>query len=61
LAAKGPFRAGLDVDSATDLLWLHMAPDQYHRLVHVRGWSDDRFQRWLVDSLTGLLLPPSHR
>jgi AcrR family transcriptional regulator len=58
LAGKGPFRDGVDVDTATDLLWLHMAPDQYHRLVHVRGWSDDRFQRWLVDSLTGLLLPP---
>jgi AcrR family transcriptional regulator len=58
LAGKGPFRNGMDVDTATDLLWLHMAPDQYHRLVHVRGWSDDRFQRWLIDSLTGLLLPP---
>ena len=58
LAAKGRFRDGVDVDTATDLLWLHMAPDQYHRLVHVRGWSDDRFQRWLTDSLTGQLLPP---
>jgi AcrR family transcriptional regulator len=58
LADKGPFRDGMDVDTATDLLWLHMAPDLYHRLVHVRGWSDDRFQRWLIDSLTRLLLPP---
>jgi TetR/AcrR family transcriptional regulator, regulator of autoinduction and epiphytic fitness len=58
LLGKGSFRDGVDVDTATDLLWLHMAPDQYHRLVHVRGWSDDRFQRWLVDSLTRLLLPP---
>jgi AcrR family transcriptional regulator len=60
LAGKGRFRDGMDVDTATDLLWLHMAPDQYHRLVHVRGWSDDRFQHWLIDSLTHLLLrPPS--
>jgi len=58
LAAKGPFRDGVDLDTATDLLWLYMAPDQYLRLVHVRGWSDDRYQRWLIDSLTGLLLPP---
>jgi AcrR family transcriptional regulator len=57
LAGKGPLRNGMDVDTATDLLWLHMAPDQYHRLVHVRGWSDDRFRRWLIDSLTRLLLP----
>ena len=58
LAGKGPFRDGVDVEIATDLLWLHMAPDQYHRLVHVRGWSDDRFQQWLTHSLAGLLLPP---
>ena len=58
LAGKGRLRDGVDLDTATDLLWLHMAPDQYHRLVHVRGWSDERFQRWLIDSLTRLLLPP---
>jgi AcrR family transcriptional regulator len=58
LAAKGSFRDGVDLDTATDLLWLAMAPDQYHRLVHDRGWSDERFQHWLVDSLTALLLPP---
>lgn len=58
LAAKGPLRDGVDLSTATDVLWLYMAPDQYQRLVHVRGWSDERFQRWLVDSLTGLLLPP---
>src|SRR3954470_13470344 len=58
LAGKGPLRDGVDVDAATDLLWLHMAPDQYHRLVRIRGWSEDHFQRWLIDSLTGLLLPP---
>jgi hypothetical protein len=48
----------MDVGTATDLLWLHMAPDVYHRLVHVRGWSDDRFERWLHDTLSLLLLPP---
>jgi hypothetical protein len=58
LAGKGPFREGVDLDTAIDLLWLHMAPDQYHRLVHVRGWPDERFQHWLIDSLTRLLLPP---
>jgi AcrR family transcriptional regulator len=58
LAGKGGLRDGVDVGMATDLLWLHMAPDQYQRLVHERRWSDDRFRRWLVDSLTRLLLPP---
>src|SRR3954470_9588293 len=36
LSGKGRFRDGVDIDTATDLLWLHMAPDQYHRLVHDR-------------------------
>jgi TetR/AcrR family transcriptional regulator, regulator of autoinduction and epiphytic fitness len=58
LAGKGRFRDGVDIESATDVLWLYMAPDQYHRLVHVRGWSEDEFRRWLIDSLTALLLPP---
>src|SRR3954465_5601102 len=45
LAGKGSFRDGVDVDTAADLLWLHMAPDQYQRLVHVRGWAAGRLQR----------------
>jgi hypothetical protein len=58
LAGKGRLRDGVDADTATDLLWLYMAPDLYHRLVIDRGWPDERFQRWLADTLTGLLLPP---
>jgi len=37
LAEKGPLRAGVDIDTAIDVLWLYMAPDQYHCLVHARG------------------------
>ena len=57
LAEKGPLRQGLDVESAVDALWLYMAPDQYHRLVHARGWSPERFQNWISDTLCRLLLP----
>lgn len=57
LAEKGPLRAGVDVETAIDVLWLYMAPDQYHRLVHARGWSPERFQEWMSDSLCRLLLP----
>ena len=61
LVDKGPLRESVDEDTAVDLLWLHMAPDLYHRLVHVRGWSPQRFEQWLSDSLTYLLLPPHPR
>jgi hypothetical protein len=57
LAEKGPLRAGLDLDDAVDALWLYMAPDLFHRLVHDRGWSQEHFQTWLTDTLRRLLLP----
>lgn len=57
LHAKGGFRAGVDLATAVDILWLYMAPDHYHRLVHERGWSAERFQQWLGDTLSRQLLP----
>jgi AcrR family transcriptional regulator len=57
LRGKGPLREGVDVDTAVDVLWLYMAPDQYHRLVHDRGWPPGRFQAWLADTLCRALLP----
>jgi hypothetical protein len=57
LTEKGPLRGDLDVDDAVDTLWLYMAPDLFHRLVHQRGWSQEHFQTWLTDTLRRLLLP----
>jgi AcrR family transcriptional regulator len=55
LASKGPFRDGLDLQTVTDELWLLMAPDLYHRLVHIRRWSAKRFEGWLSERLSRLL------
>ncbi|MDT4943653.1 MAG: hypothetical protein QOH14_386 [Pseudonocardiales bacterium] len=57
LVAKAPLRDGLDPQAATDELWLLMAPELYHRLVHVRRWSNKRFEAWLTERLTRLLPP----
>ncbi|MGN6761776.1 MAG: hypothetical protein ACTHJI_10665, partial [Leifsonia sp.] len=57
LSEKGPLRAGVELDHAVDVLWLYMAPDQFHRLVHGRGWSRARFQNWLTETLCRLMLP----
>jgi AcrR family transcriptional regulator len=57
LCDKGPLRDGLDVSGAVDTLWLLMSPDNYYRLVHGRGWTKTKYQRWLADSITRLLLP----
>lgn len=61
LAAKGTLRERLDTKSATDILWLLMAPDNYYRLVHRRGWTKSRYRRWLAASITHSLLPVGRR
>jgi len=39
-------------------MWLLMSPDQYFRLAHRRRWPAQKYQRWLTDTITRLLLPP---
>lgn len=55
LEGKGPLRVGFDRGKAADVLWLLMAPDNYHRMVHGRGWTHDTYQQWLADAITALL------
>ena len=58
LTGKGPLRQGLDARTAADIMWLHMAPENYRDLTVERGWSQAAYQRWLVDTLAAALLPP---
>lgn len=39
---------------AQDRLWLLMAPDTYHRLVTVRGWTAAAYERWLTAEIRAL-------
>lgn len=57
LTSKGPLRAGLDPDAATDVLWLLMSPENHNRLVGERRWSFERYQEWYADTMVRLLLP----
>jgi AcrR family transcriptional regulator len=41
---------------AVDVVWLAMDPAIFDRLVRVRGWTDSRFEEWLVDTLCRQLL-----
>lgn len=50
---------GLDVVAATDLLWTLNHPDVWQLLVRQRGWTPDRFEQWLGDTLTAQLLAPA--
>ncbi|MEU2610469.1 helix-turn-helix domain-containing protein [Micromonospora sp. NPDC007271] len=57
LAAKAPLRT--DEATTVDLVWLLMAPDNCHRLVHSRGWTTERYREWIADGLTALLATAS--
>lgn len=55
LAAKGPVRDKLTMDEASDQLWLLMAPDNYLRLVHERGWQESAYRCWLEHCIQTLV------
>jgi hypothetical protein len=61
LTSKSPLQDGLDPDTATDIMWVHMNPDVYLGLVGWRGWSEDAYCQWLVNTLAAALLPPRPR
>jgi len=55
LRAKAPLRPGLDPATAADIVWVHIDNGIYHRFVHERGWSPERFQAWFADTLNAQL------
>ncbi len=59
IASKGALARGLDVDTAADVLWSLNHPSLYELLAGRRGWSAERYERWLGDLLCTQLLTPS--
>jgi AcrR family transcriptional regulator len=59
LRTRGPLREGVSVAEAVDTMSAIGNPETYAYLTARRGWTPARFERWLVDSLTALVLPPS--
>jgi hypothetical protein len=56
ISARGPLRAGLTLDDAADTYSALASPDLYLLATTQLGWTADRFQAWLADSLQRLLL-----
>ena len=54
LAAAAPLR--LDQDEAADIVWATNATEMYQLLVGQRGWSPQRYERFLTDTWRRLLL-----
>ena len=53
----GHLRAGITLDAATDVLWTYSSPQLYELLVIRRGWSVERYGRFIADSMIAALLP----
>jgi len=56
LLANGPLRKGLTREAAALTYSTLASPDTYAFLVGDQGWPPKRFQDWLAESLTRLLL-----
>ena len=53
---KRALRPGIDVDAATDILWTLNLSNAWHLLVAKRGWTPNRFERWIGDVACSQLL-----
>ena len=48
LAKKRPLRAGYDLDTATDVLFVLLGPDTFRAFVEGRRWQLERWKPWVA-------------
>jgi hypothetical protein len=53
----GGIRAGLTVSEAADTIWVTNSAEVYTLFTSERGWPPHRYERWLIDTWSRLLLP----
>lgn len=56
LADHGALRPSLDEGDAVDILYTLMSPDTFRVFTVERGWSADRYARWVGEALGAVLL-----
>src|SRR5258706_10816448 len=56
LRAAGRLLPALDHATARDIFWMLTGRDVYRMLVRERGWSSQKYQEWLADTLVQSLL-----
>jgi len=57
LLKAGHLRQGVTLAAATDVLWTYSSPELYELLVTRRGWSVERYGRFIADAMIAALLP----
>jgi AcrR family transcriptional regulator len=61
LFAQSKQKKGLELEEARRILWMYTSRDIYHMLVHESGWTPDRYQDWLSDTLVNALVDATRR
>lgn len=56
LAGKGALKSHIPIEEATEILWALSSPEVYRLLVRERGWTPQRFEDWLAETVTSQLL-----
>src|SRR5947207_1574952 len=56
LRDAGRLQPALDYRTARDIFWMFTGRDVYRMLVRERGWSPQKYQDWLADTLVQSLL-----
>ncbi len=58
MVGRGIIRSDLTVEETAEISWIYTSPELYGLLVGDRGWSPERFGRFVGHSLAAALLPP---
>ena len=61
LRDAGTLRSELDYTTARDVFWMLTGRDIYRMLVRERGWSSQKYQEWLADTLVRSLLTAARK
>jgi hypothetical protein len=61
LHTKGALNPGLDVETATDILWTINHPSTWQMLVSECGWTEEQYEAWSADAAMSQLLGPRRR
>ena len=56
LFEQGNAKPGLTLEEARRILWMYTSRDVYRLLVHEGGWTSDRYESWLGETLLEALV-----
>jgi AcrR family transcriptional regulator len=61
LFEAGKAKSGLTIEDARRILWMYTSRDVYRMLVQEGGWTPDRYQKWLSETLLDALIAKPRR